>query len=102
MGFGIFDGIKGLFIKPIEGIKKDGFIGALKGSYKGITGLIIKPITGVLDLTSATAKGIRELATDKSQNIPVKRKRPPRLFYSDDRYYKVYDIKEARINRKIK
>ena len=80
-GFSVYDGIKGVFTKPVKGAKKNGFSGFLKGSYKGLSGLIFKPITGVLDLTSATADGIRILVS-KDQLDELQR--PPRPFYSKD------------------
>jgi vacuolar protein sorting-associated protein 13A/C len=51
---------------------------------KGIAGLVVKPVVGVMDLTSKTAEGIKNTATifdDKPTEI---RKRPPRVFYSDE------------------
>ena len=93
-GFSVYDGIKGVFTKPIIGAKKNGFSGFLKGTYKGVSGLIFKPITGVLDLTSASADGIRILV---SKDQLDERERPPRPFYSKDHYYKKYVKKEAKL-----
>ena len=83
--------MRGLLVKPIEGIKEEGFVGGLKGIYKGISGLVFKPITGILDLASATADGIKQFAVDEKDKPPDKRNRYPRAFYGNFKYYKKYD-----------
>lgn len=55
---GIECGITGLVRQPYQGMKEDGFFGALKGSLKGLAGLITKPLTGIIDATSKTAEGL--------------------------------------------
>lgn len=45
-GFGFADGIAGLAIQPLEGAKKGGAAGAIKGIAKGISGLVLKPSAG--------------------------------------------------------
>lgn len=97
-GYGLYDGLRGFFVKPIEGGKQDGFTGVMKGAYQGISGLVLKPITGMLDLTSATADGIRELFIDKSLQSSDTRTRPPRAFYTSKHYYKQYEVKDAKYN----
>lgn len=66
---GFFDAIKGVFVKPFKGGKKEGFKGALKGTYKGISGLVFKPITGVLDLASASANGFIDLVRKEDTSL---------------------------------
>lgn len=57
--YGYYDGITGLVTEPMEGAKKDGFMGAIKGAGRsyinatmrpaaGIVGMISNPITGAV------------------------------------------------------
>ena len=48
IGEGLFDGVTGVFTKPIDGIKEDGIGGLFTGLGKGVLGLVAKPVTGVL------------------------------------------------------
>ncbi|OHT04688.1 hypothetical protein TRFO_27685 [Tritrichomonas foetus] len=59
-GNGIVDGITGLITKPIEGGKKDGFVGAFTGIAKGLVGAFAKPVAGVLDLSAGVIGGVRK------------------------------------------
>lgn len=45
-GYGLFDGITGLVTQPIEGAKKEGAAGFVKGFGKGIGGVVLKPGAG--------------------------------------------------------
>lgn len=45
-GFGFYDGISGLVTQPLEGAKKEGMTGLLKGFAKGIGGVVLKPGAG--------------------------------------------------------
>ncbi|KAL8713427.1 MAG: hypothetical protein Q9220_002626 [cf. Caloplaca sp. 1 TL-2023] len=42
-GYGVYDGVSGLFTQPIHGAKHDGVAGFIKGVGKGIGGLLLKP-----------------------------------------------------------
>ncbi|OKL63887.1 hypothetical protein UA08_00989 [Talaromyces atroroseus] len=57
-GYGLYDGISGLATQPIQGAKKEGAAGAIKGFSKGIGGLILKPVGGAWALTGYTMSGI--------------------------------------------
>jgi len=63
IGTGLLSGVTGVFTQPLEGFKKDGFVGGLKGLFKGATGLVVKPITGILDGVSKTAEGLKQEVT---------------------------------------
>lgn len=52
---GFESGITGLVKQPVQGMKEDGFVGAIKGGLKGIAGLFTKSLTGIIDATSKTA-----------------------------------------------
>ena len=45
-GFGFYDGISGLVTQPLEGAKKEGIAGLIKGFGKGIGGVVLKPGAG--------------------------------------------------------
>ncbi|KAH8698656.1 putative UDP-glucose,sterol transferase [Talaromyces proteolyticus] len=57
-GYGFYDGISGLATQPVQGAKKEGAAGAIKGFTKGIGGLILKPAAGVWALTGYTLSGV--------------------------------------------
>lgn len=85
LGIGVLEGVKGVFLKPIEYGKKDGASGVLKGAYMGVTGLVVKPVAGVLDAASTLTGGISK-ATKMESEIPNEdRLRPPRAFYGPRR-----------------
>ena len=42
----MFDGISGIVTQPIEGAKKEGVAGFIKGFGKGIGGIVLKPSAG--------------------------------------------------------
>ena len=45
-GFGFYDGISGLVTQPLDGAKKEGVAGLIKGFGKGIGGVVLKPGAG--------------------------------------------------------
>ena len=56
---GLEKGFTGLLIKPLEGAKKDGLEGLIKGTTQGILGFFLKPVTGILDAASKAAEGFK-------------------------------------------
>lgn len=46
LGYGIFDGVTGIFTQPIKGAHKEGARGFFKGFGKGIGGAVCKPAAG--------------------------------------------------------
>jgi hypothetical protein len=82
---GIFEGLAGLVLQPIDGAQKDGFWGGLRGMGKGLVGVVAKPVSGAVALASNTFKGIGNTAgylTDDElvANAPV---RYARVFLDD-------------------
>jgi hypothetical protein len=45
-GYGLFDGVTGLFTQPVKGALDNGAAGCLKGFGKGIGGVVCKPAAG--------------------------------------------------------
>lgn len=85
MAGGFYHGVKDVFMKPIEGAKKEKWAGFGKGVLKGFAGVLIKPITGVLDLVSQTSEGIKNTLAKEAEN---NRERWPRVFYGRFKYVK--------------
>ncbi|KAL8795604.1 MAG: hypothetical protein Q9182_007506 [Xanthomendoza sp. 2 TL-2023] len=46
-GYGLYDGVTGLFTQPINGAKQGGVAGFIKGFGKGIGGIMLKPSAGM-------------------------------------------------------
>ncbi|KAI9728526.1 MAG: hypothetical protein M1834_007664 [Cirrosporium novae-zelandiae] len=57
-GFGFYDGITGLVTQPMEGAKKEGVAGLIKGFGKGMGGVVFKPGAAIWALPGYTFKGI--------------------------------------------
>eukprot|EP00127_Corallochytrium_limacisporum_P003362 Clim_evm51s148 gene=Clim_evmTU51s148 len=94
---GTFEGITGVFTKPIEGAASEGATGFIKGIGRGMAGLIAKPLTGLSDLTTATLQGIAASDKDNLRN----RIRPP-AFIEADGIVRLYDPYMSLGNYKLK
>lgn len=57
-GYGFYDGITGLVTQPIQGARKEGAAGFVKGMAKGAFGLVLKPGASIWGLPGYTFKGI--------------------------------------------
>jgi len=81
LGKGIFDGITGIVVKPVQGARKDGAKGLAKGIGQGVVGVVVKPVAGVFEAVSKTSEGIKNTATYFDKDKILRRVRPfPRLF----------------------
>ena len=88
LGQGVYNGITGVFGKPIEGAQNEGIHGFIIGIGYGFSGLAVKPLTGLIDVVSKTAEGIRNTSAyfdDKPNEI---RERSIRAFYNTERHFK--------------
>jgi len=63
LGQGVFDGISGVVLKPIQGARKSGASGFAKGVGIGLIGIVVKPVAGVFEFASKTSEGVRNTAT---------------------------------------
>ena len=50
----MFDGVTGVFTKPIDGAREEGVEGFFKGMGKGVVGLVTRPASGVIDFASGS------------------------------------------------
>jgi len=81
LGKGIFDGVTGIVVKPVQGVRKDGAKGFAKGIGQGIVGIAVKPVAGVFEAVSKTSEGIKNTTTYFDKDKILRRVRPfPRLF----------------------
>ncbi|XP_025834660.1 vacuolar protein sorting-associated protein 13 isoform X2 [Agrilus planipennis] len=92
---GVYDGVTGVFTKPISGAKHDGVEGFFKGLGKGAIGLITRPTAGVIDFASGSLEAVRR-ATDLEEDIC--RIRPSRSLPADG-FVRPYNIQEAEGNK---
>lgn len=53
-------GATGIFKQAYEGATNEGVQGLVSGIGKGIVGAVTKPVVGLLDLTSETARAVRD------------------------------------------
>ncbi|KAL9116784.1 MAG: hypothetical protein Q9187_006686 [Circinaria calcarea] len=69
-GFGFYDGVSGLVTHPLEGAKKEGVTGLLKGFGKGVGGLVLKPGAAIWGLPGYTFKGVyKELRKHQGSSV---------------------------------
>jgi len=84
LGRGVFDGITGIVMKPVEGVRREGAVGLFKGLGQGVIGVAVKPVAGILEATTKTAEGIKNTATMFDEDRNLYRVRPaPRQFTAD-------------------
>lgn len=57
-GYGLYDGITGLVTQPVQGAKKEGAAGFLKGFGKGLAGIYVKPAAGAFGIPGYALKGV--------------------------------------------
>ncbi|XP_055592823.1 intermembrane lipid transfer protein Vps13-like [Uranotaenia lowii] len=95
---GVFDGVTGVFTKPISGAKEEGVEGFFKGLGKGAVGLVARPIAGVTDFASGSFDAVKR-ATELSDE--AMRLRPPRFLHTDG-IVRPYNKKEAEGNKLLK
>ncbi|TGZ65764.1 hypothetical protein CRM22_005684 [Opisthorchis felineus] len=77
---GVYHGLTGVLVKPVEGAKKEGVEGFFKGFGKGLIGVVARPVSGVVDFASSSFEGIRRIADTVED---VARVRPPRYIQMD-------------------
>ena len=101
LGKGIFDGISGVVLKPIEGAKDDVVGGFFKGVGKGVAGLVTRPTGGIVDFASGTFDTVKR-ATEVNDEVS-ERARPARHIHPDGvvRYYDRKEAAGARIVRQV-
>lgn len=69
-GYGFYDGITGLVTQPINGARKEGAAGFIKGFGKGIGGVVFKPGAAIFGLPAYTMKGIyKELQLSMGSSV---------------------------------
>ncbi|CAK1546186.1 unnamed protein product [Leptosia nina] len=69
---GIFDGVTGVFTKPIDGAREEGVEGFFKGLGVGAVGLVARPTAGVVDFASGSFDAVKR-AADMSEEVTKRR-----------------------------
>ncbi|XP_063619785.1 intermembrane lipid transfer protein Vps13 [Cydia splendana] len=69
---GVFDGVTGVFTKPIEGARSEGVEGFFKGLGRGAVGLVARPTAGVVDFASGSFDAVKR-AADLSEEATKRR-----------------------------
>ena len=58
LGTGLYDGLTGFVLQPVQGAKKSGMLGCAKGVGKGIGGLVFKPCAGACGVPGYALEGV--------------------------------------------
>jgi vacuolar protein sorting-associated protein 13A/C len=58
LGSSLKSTITGLVEQPLEGHRRGGRVGAIKGTLFGLTGLVTKPISGIILAVAKTVEGL--------------------------------------------
>lgn len=95
---GVYDGVTGVFTKPISGAKAEGVEGFFKGLGKGAVGLVARPTAGLVDFASGSFDAVKR-ATDLSDEVT--RQRARRLMHADG-VVRPYSRREAEGNLLLK
>ncbi|KAL0069223.1 hypothetical protein AAF712_003586 [Marasmius tenuissimus] len=70
--YGLVDGVASLWREPLRGARKEGFVGALKGSARGLGNVTLLPSAGLVGLVKHPMKGalrsIQSLTTSKEKD----------------------------------
>ncbi|KAL1716746.1 glycosyltransferase family 1 protein [Schizophyllum commune] len=56
--YGYYDGITGLVTEPVKGAKKEGFMGAIKGSARSFVNVTLKPAAGIVGVIGLPLQGM--------------------------------------------
>jgi vacuolar protein sorting-associated protein 13A/C len=88
---GVFDGVTGVVMKPVQGAKDEGVGGFFKGLGKGAVGLVARPTAGIVDFASGTFDSVKR-ATELSDE--EKKLRAPR-YMNKDGIVRPYSKQEA-------
>lgn len=67
----MFDGVTGVFTKPISGAKEEGVEGFFKGVGKGVAGLLTRPAAGIVDFASGSFNAVRRCVSLYSLQIEL-------------------------------
>ena len=89
----------------MQGARKEGLPGLVKGALKGVTGLVVKPIAGSLDAVSKVSEGVSNTFDSKQHITKSEKYRLPRVFYGSEgiiKNYLEYDALAQDIIRKYK
>lgn len=93
LGMGLYNGVTGIYEKPLEGLQREGGLGLLKGIGLGVSGVVIKPVVGAIDLVTKTTEGIRNTTTFFEERERHRVRLPRHV--ADDRVLRPYSREAA-------
>ena len=74
-GKGILNGVTGIVMKPVKGLKKDGAKGFFVGLGKGVSGIITDPVAGLIDAGAGIIDEVKNSLSESRDSM-----RFPRVF----------------------
>lgn len=98
-GKGLLNGITGVVMKPVKGVKQDGAKGFFVGLTKGVTGIITDPLAGLID---AGAGIIDEVKNSMSESRDLVRYPRVLLNYQVQEYDAIGAICQLQFQRHVK
>ena len=87
---GLTTGLNGIINDPIQGAKKNGFVGALKGIGKGVLGVVVKPISGAIDEVSNAIDNAKQMTNTDANKNKARVRYPKYIPFSNQLYN--YDL----------
>jgi hypothetical protein len=85
-------GLLGIVLRPIEGARRGGALGAVRGVAEGLLGVVTRTVSGALDSVVLTARGATQSLNPRPES--THRERFPRLI-SADGSVRAYSQREA-------
>jgi hypothetical protein len=82
LSYGLFSGISGIVMNPLEGARTGGAKGFLVGVATGLTGVVTKTASGALDLISLSLQGLSNTFKLFDDDVEPTRARFPRFISS--------------------
>lgn len=85
-GYGLWDGLSGLYTQPAKGIEEGGIGGFFSGLGKGIGGAVFKPVAGAVGLPAYAIRGVYEEVARLTGGSEEDKERAERLKQGNDEW----------------
>ncbi|KAH8114206.1 glycosyltransferase family 1 protein [Phellopilus nigrolimitatus] len=77
--YGYYDGITGLVREPLEGAKKEGFVGFVKGAGRSFVNATVRPAAGIVGVVAHPLYGVWTSAAKHFTKRPIQIQRATRI-----------------------
>jgi hypothetical protein len=97
-------GVLDIFKKPMEGAKREGALGFVKGLGKGLVGTLVKPLSKVGEALGDVGTGIAKSVAPSSRQankMVYVRRRIPRAFYGKSGIVDDYKVADAMLHASL-